>query len=627
MLAVMLRAAGIKVELVTLGVRDDGQVIEEVPSPWGTHAILLATIDGKRHWIDTTASLAGWDFLPRDDRNRLCYLVDDKGNIRLDRTPPLSPDGNRVEQTTHVWVGTDGSTRCERTVVSHGSAAMGQRDTYLEVPVGERRRQVTSELQDANGRTRLLSLHLDEATLRDLDRPVTARMKYEIAGQFSGSPEREASFTDSKIWGRFLAYNLDFDRTMPVEFISPFEVNHRYVVHLPPSYTLVSRPRSRTVSSKWGTFTLKVNPTDDDTGRTVDFQFRLRLERPRVEAADFEEFRHFHEDVSSHYRVWLTLKPVQNIEDAPLLEKMFTMVPEDTANAAALAKLYLLNDKNDDARRVLRRALIYAPDDLELWKLAVKTAKSPADEEEAQKEIVRRFADEPRHIVDLAAILINRGKRDEARDLLKPLIEKGTRPIRAAAHYQLARSHYRRDELKEALAELDLAAKADAEEVNTVRAHLLRGQVLDELGQRREAIEAIERALLVDREATDALDMVVRLSLAEGRKREALDYLRRYVLAVGDEPAGQLIAAGWYIKLDHDAEALDLAMRIKDPRFIGQAERTMGLVFLHRGNLVEAEAHLAKAEPSSTVLEALIRAGSAWPISPEPKRSSRKPRK
>ena len=90
----MLREAGIPVELATLGVLDDGQVLEEVPSPWGTHAILLATIDGKQHWIDTTLSLAGWDFLPRDDRDRLCYVIDDKGD------PPDAHAGRCGRRTT-----------------------------------------------------------------------------------------------------------------------------------------------------------------------------------------------------------------------------------------------------------------------------------------------------------------------------------------------------------------------------------------------------------------------------------------------------------------------------------------------------------------------------------------------
>src|SRR5262249_61516224 len=68
LLAVMLREAGLDVALATLGVQDDGQVLEEVPSPWGTHAILLVRIAGKDHWIDTTPSLPGWAFWPRDDR-------------------------------------------------------------------------------------------------------------------------------------------------------------------------------------------------------------------------------------------------------------------------------------------------------------------------------------------------------------------------------------------------------------------------------------------------------------------------------------------------------------------------------------------------------------------------------
>jgi hypothetical protein len=95
----MLREAGLPVALVTLGTRGDGQILEEVPSPWGTHAILLVTIDGTDHWIDTTASLAKWDFLPTDDRDRVVYVIDEKG-LRLTRTPKATPEENRVEQAT-----------------------------------------------------------------------------------------------------------------------------------------------------------------------------------------------------------------------------------------------------------------------------------------------------------------------------------------------------------------------------------------------------------------------------------------------------------------------------------------------------------------------------------------------
>src|SRR5262249_18614264 len=108
LLAVMLKEAGLDVSLVTLGALDDGQVIREVPSPWGTHGILLVTINGKEHWIDTTVSLAGWDFLPRGDRDRVVYVTKE-GKARIMKTPRLVSADNRIVQVTELSVQPDGS--------------------------------------------------------------------------------------------------------------------------------------------------------------------------------------------------------------------------------------------------------------------------------------------------------------------------------------------------------------------------------------------------------------------------------------------------------------------------------------------------------------------------------------
>jgi tetratricopeptide (TPR) repeat protein len=557
LLAVMLREAGIPVELATLGARDDGQVIESVPSPWGSHAILLATIDCKPHWIDTTSSLAGWDFLPRDDRDRLCYLVDAKGTTRLVRTPPLTAEGNCIEQTTEIWIGADGSSRCARVVVSHGSAALGQRDTFLEVPEGERRRQVTAELQDANSRTRLVRLQVDEVGLRDYDRPVTVRMVFEIPNHFTGSPEREGSVSDSKVWNKLLGYNLDYERTVGLELGQPFQSRHRYRIHLPPAYYLDSVPKEKRLRTPWAVFTRTVKFPND---REIEIEFFTRLERALVEPADFDAYRKFHEYVSDHYRAWLTLKPADDLADAPLLEAALDWMPWDGDSAAILARLYVGGKRFADARRILQRARFYHPDNTQLWELSVAAADTAREKEAVERELVRRFPHEARHVLDLGTLLVSAGRQEEARALLEPLTRKGRARQRAQAHFQLCRSYYRRDELKQALQHWNEAAEVAAV-VQTVPAYHLKGRIYEEMGQSAEAETAYECALVVDHESELALESLVRLELTTYDRRKALKYLRRYVVAVRDERAGLLRAAGYYLWLGHYDDAWELSTR------------------------------------------------------------------
>jgi tetratricopeptide (TPR) repeat protein len=610
LLAVMLRACAIRVELATLGALDDGQVHKDVPSPWGTHAILLATIDGKEHWIDTTAQLAGWDFLPRDDRDRLCYLTDEHGKIRLGRTPKATPEGNRTEQTTDVWIGTDGNSRCRRTVVSFGSAAIGQRDSYVEVPPGERRRQLTAELQDSNSRTRLLKLDVDEKLLRDHDRPVTIQLEYEIPRHFTGSPDKEGSFSDSKVWGKLLSHNIDHDRKAPLVLSAPFESVHHYCFHLPLAYCLENLPTERTIRSAWGTFTVRCKDLDeDDCGlRNIEVAFHTRLENPRVEPADLDDFRKFHEDVSREYRVWLTLKPVTQLSSAPLLEALLAVSPQNSFAAQTLARIYLRNDKLADARRVLQRACYYTPDEPTLWELRVQAAAGTAEEEAAQRELVKRYPSVVRHSLDLGAILVGNDKHAEARKLLLGLTTRGSNANRAMAHYHLARSYYRKDELKEALTHLDAAAGSDAETVNTLRAWTLRGQVLEELKRPADALAAYRKALAVERNNQQTMLALIRLALFIGDKPATLSYLRRYTLLAGQDITGLLLAADTYLSLKHYDEAFDLASRARDIAFHEKAQRILGLVYLTRGDDAKALLHLEKAEPNSIVLSAMIRA-------------------
>jgi tetratricopeptide (TPR) repeat protein len=602
LLAVMLREAGVKVELATLGARDDGQVLEAVPSPWGTHALLVATIDGKEHWIDTTSSLAGWDFLPHDDHDRLCYIVDDKGAIRLARTPAPTADDNRIVQTTDVYVAPDGSSRCERDVTAYGQAALVERDAYLEAPVGERRRQVTAGLQDANSKARLIRLNIDEGSLRDFDSPVKMHVVFSVGDQFTGAGDKEGAISDNKVWAKFLAYNLDYDRETPMEFYAPFESRHRYTVHLPPELTLDDPPADETVRSAWGEFTRKVEIGDDD--RTMSIEFLTRLNKARVEPADFEAFRRFHDNVNRYYRAWLTLKPTRDLADAPMLEGLLTLAPDDADAAVTLAHIYHGSNKDAAARRVLRRALFYHPDQQALLELNVKTAETVKQETDAQRELMRRFPEEERYVIELGSLLVDQGLHDEARKVLAPATSRGTAAHRAQAHYQLARDMYRNDELEPALKNLERAEKIDPGAVNATRTSLLKGLILEDMKRPDDAALAFEMVLTQDKNSAQALDGLIRLALAGGKPAEVLPYLRRYIVAVGDDVTGLLKAADYSLRMRRWDDAFDLASR-------AQSQRILGLVYLHRGEYAQAVEHLQKADPDSEVLDGLVRSNLA----------------
>ena len=608
LLAVMLRACGIGVELATLGTQDDGQVEPDVPSPWGTHAILAATIAGKVHWIDTTARLAAWDELPRDDLGRQCYLLDEKGKVRLLKTPVLSAEMVRSESRTDLWIEDDGTTRDKRTQSFWGLSAMRQRERYVEVPAGERRKVVTGILQDSYSRARLVSLDVDEASLKDHDKPATLSMEYEVARHFTGTTEKDAGLADNATWSRLLAHNIDHSRETAMLLPTPFWSKHVYRVRLPVGWEWDAVPRSKSAESKWGFLKVTVKGPAPKEGRPwMELSFETRLDRVRVEVGELDEYREFYDEVQRDYRVWLTMKPATGLKHAPELERLLAIAPASAQAAKTLARTYLNAGRKADARRVLERACAYLPDEEALWDLRVEATETAAQEVAVRRGLMRRRPGDSSALLGLASALVSDGKQDEARTLLGRLAKSGTPTEKGKAHYQLARSRYRKDELAPALAELDLADKADKEMASNVRALRLRGQVLDEMGRPREALAAYRAAYEQAPGNREILLHAIRLSMKAKDDMAALDFLRRYSLRVLDDVEGLVLAAAAYHKLGRLDEALELALRAREIDFHERAQRIIGLVHFQRGDFSRAALHLEKAEPDVVVHAALLR--------------------
>lgn len=605
LLAVMLREIGLPVWLVTLGTLDDGQVLPDVPSPWGSHAILLTKIGGKDYWIDTTVSLAAWDFLPRGDRDRQVYVTRD-AELKLMKTPAFTYQDYRIEQETRLAIQADGTARYLRDTTYHGSSAWSRRDKWLEVPPGERRRTAITELQDAHSEAKLLSLSIDEKQLGQFDKPVKARMEFEVPKQFVSDA---GSLSDSPVWSWLLGYNLDTERDLPFQLPTQFESIHRFLVQLPAAQRLDSVPEERTIQSPWGFFKLKVK-LDDADARKLEITMHTRVEKIRVEKGEFDEFLRFQKAVSKAYRVWLTLRPTMDIADAPGVEKYLAERKyADAATVKILARLYLDRDRQADARALLDKATPVSPDDQGLWDLRISAAGTLEEEERLYRAAVKQFPNQGRFAVALGSVLVRREEHAAAQKVLTPLVaDKEPATVRGPAHYQLARSLFRQNQAAAALKHLQAALIADPASLASMDALHFKARVQESLGQIKEAIQTLSAALDADPNAREALEYIVRLELKANLKDAALEHLRRYTVAADKDGASLLRAAELHLDMKRLDDAFDLASRTRDGAMQAKAERILGLVYFVRRDYEKAGIHLERGDLDARALAALIEA-------------------
>jgi tetratricopeptide (TPR) repeat protein/transglutaminase-like putative cysteine protease len=605
LLAVMLKEIGVLPWLVTLGMRDDGQIIPDVPSPWGTHAILLVEIDGREHWIDTTATLAGWDFLPRPDRDRMVYATrDDK--IRLLHTPPLTWADNRIEQETEVQVLPGGTSRVRRTAMYHGRAALERRDTWSETPPGERRRLISAELQNIHSHARLQALRIDDVNLNDPDQPLRATMNFKVSEHFHGEDSLEGSVSDGAVWDHILSVNLDPDRQGPLSLGAPFESIHRFTIRVPLIYEPMRIPVNQEVKSPWGWFRL-TSRKDSRDPRRIEVVMHTRLEKDRVVPADFAAFQKFTEDLGKAWRAWLVLRPTRDLRVARVLELLQQFAP-DPQRARALARLYLDHDKEDEAQRVVRQALIYYPRDVSLWELAVRSAGSLKEREKLYRDMSRQFPDRPQYTVSLGATLVKEGAVDEARKVLLSLTANPSGVVRAQAHFYLAQCALARKQPAVALKHLDLAGVSDWQTAHSLEALTFRALVYEKRGQLAKAIDTYKEALESDDRAPDVLASLVRLELTRKRRDQALVYLRRLTAQAEGHVEYLNKAAEFHLRLDRLDDAIDLAGRADAVDSNEQSQRILGLAYFRKKAWERAADHLERAKPDAGVLESLIRA-------------------
>jgi tetratricopeptide (TPR) repeat protein len=561
LLAVMLREAGIAARVAGLGWPDGGQIVASVPSPNAVHAIVLATVDGEDVWIDPVLTYTAWNVLVREDSDRLCYTIDDKGAVRLERTPALTWNAKRLERTTQVTVAPDGTARCRSSWSFFGNAAADWRESLLSESHQERCRLLTEEVEEDEERFRFRRLTVDERKLHDLDQPVSVQLEYDLPGHFAGGV---GSFKDGKT-RHLVGVRPSHNRRQPLLLGEPFESRHRFIVRLSAVHRISSDHESavQTASSKWGFFTARLR-TSPGKPRYAEVIFYTRLEKVRVEPADFPAFRRFCTSVERIASSSLYLSATTDLKDAPALEAELARTPGDTTLARFVTQFYRNAGRLQDARRIVRSACAARPRDEEMWQLALEVAK------DLEKEAA-----------------VERGK----------------------AQYRLAQFYFRADKpdrAHEALAEVRKFNTELAAVVPPAEFWDLQGQVYEKLKKPAEARKAYRQCLDANPSSRPARAACIRLAMAAKDRAAALADLRTLTAVVGADADGLAAAAELYLRLDRLDDAAELASLACKSRTHKAAQRVLGLVCLRHKEYDKAVSHLEKADLDAEGLHGLI---------------------
>src|SRR5205807_1930790 len=107
---------------------------------------------------------------------------------------------------------------------------------------------------------------------------------------------------------------------------------------------------------------------------------------------------------------------------------------------------------------------------------------------------------------------INLGDQAGAKEILAPLTSAEATPDswRGQAHYQLARSCLKQNQVQEALEHLEAAAQLSPEGVHSVAALQFKGRVHEKLGQIAEAVDAYRQALQQEPDSEETLASLIR---------------------------------------------------------------------------------------------------------------------
>ncbi len=282
LLVALLREVGIPADLVLLRTRRSGRVDPE-PASLAIFDHAIAYVPSLNTYLDGTAEFAGMAELPGQDQGVMALHVSATG-VRLTETPVLPADRNRAQRTWKVRLDREGNGHIDESLSIAGQAAHEWRSHY----------QTPGERQERYGRAwegRMAGAKLESVAIEveDRNRPVSVHARGfvpQLGERRTGelrlpTSSREADFT--RTYARLGA------RRWPLVLGFPWQHVEDVDYELPDGFRVVRAPRSRQLTSAFGSFDFRVHAE----GARLSIHSALAVERDRISPAEYPAFRAF----------------------------------------------------------------------------------------------------------------------------------------------------------------------------------------------------------------------------------------------------------------------------------------------------------------------------------------------
>ena len=287
----LLRYAGIDAEMALVRTRHLGRMSEDATSiALFNHAIVH--VPKYDLWLDGTAEYAGLRELPLEDQGAMALTVALDGKATLRTIPVARAEDNYTRRVVRVQVHSDGRMEFNGTTYTRGEDAPGLRREY---EVAERQRDsVRERLAEVFPTVRVEDVQVTNAA--DLQRDVEVNFRGTL-DTFTG---RHALPLQSSWLPRSFAQSLAVlttrtqDLVLPAPWISEEELHFQ----LPSSANVDAMPRDTSISTEFGTATLRY----ERRGRELIVHTSVQFTKLRITPDEYGPFRAFCRQVERAFR-------------------------------------------------------------------------------------------------------------------------------------------------------------------------------------------------------------------------------------------------------------------------------------------------------------------------------------